>query len=94
MEKERSGQIVSTVHGFRMEFILHAVFSILNEELLKRNSRNTFWTNAIAVGDEGWLKQIAPEMEVKRYKIVVHEDDAEIPKINYLGGALLFQGCS
>ena len=54
------------------------------------NSRNTFWTKAIEVGDEGWLKQIAPEMEVKRYKIFVHEDDAENSKINYLGGALLF----
>ncbi len=62
----------------------------MDEELLKRNSRNAFWTKAIAVGDEAWLKQIAPEMEVKRYKIFVHEDDAENSKINYLGGALLF----
>ncbi len=48
----------------------------------------------MVIGDEGWLIQLAHEMEVKRYKIFVHEEDAETSKINYLGGALLFQGCS
>ncbi|MCF6177559.1 MAG: hypothetical protein L3J71_17530 [Victivallaceae bacterium] len=54
-------------------------------QLLKENSRQKFWIKAIAVGDEAWLKEIAVEMGIKRYKIFEHEKY----KINFLGGALL-----
>lgn len=62
----------------------------LNEKLSKLSCRQEFWTKAIAVGNEAWLKEIAPEIGIKRYKIFEHKDDAENTKINFLGGALLF----
>jgi hypothetical protein len=55
---------------------------------LKGSSRQQFWTKAIAVDDEPWLKEIAAEMGIKRYKIFEHENNSENSKINFSGGAL------
>jgi REP-associated tyrosine transposase len=63
---------------------------VLSEQLLKGSSRQKFWTKAIAVGNEPWIKEIATEMGIKRYKIFEHRNNNENSKINFLGGALLF----
>jgi hypothetical protein len=56
---------------------------VLSEQLLKGSSRQQFWTKAIAAGDEPWLKEIAAEMGIKRYKIFEHENNRENSKINF-----------
>ena len=59
---------------------------VLSENLSPKSSRQQFWSKAIAVGNEEWLKATAIKMGIKRYKIFEHEKC----KINFLGGALLF----
>ena len=59
---------------------------MLNEQLSKASSHQQFWSKAIAVGDEEWLKATAIEMGIKRYKTFEHKKS----KIKFSGGALLF----
>ena len=59
---------------------------VLSEKLSTKSYRQQFWSKAIAVGDDEWLKATAIKMGIKRYKIFEHENS----KINFLGGALLF----
>jgi len=60
---------------------------VLSEKLSTKSYRQQFWSKAIAVGDEEWLKATAIKVGIKRYKIFKHENS----KINFLGGALLFK---
>ena len=38
------------------------------------SGREVYWSKAIAVGSEAWLKDVAQENQLKRYKIVVDKE--------------------
>lgn len=46
-----------------------------------KSGRQEFWSRAVAVGDEEWLKKQAAPMELKRFKISSVDDD-----IHYISG--------
>ena len=66
-----------------MKSLKRCYIRVLNEQLAKESSRQQFWSKAIAVGDEEWLKTTAIEMGIKRYKIFEHKNS----KINFSGRA-------
>ena len=49
----------------------------LSHKLLNLEPRQDYWSKALAVGDPGWLRKVAPEMRAKRYQIYEIEDSGD-----------------